>query len=90
VPNDAREMFVEEVGDMPNSSTMLVDMKERWAPSSKRMLALVFLLPATTGAMAVLSKQVVTNCGVVQGEAGVRSPVTSAEEVGGLVSTTFS
>ena len=64
VPNDAREMFVEEVGDMPNSSTMLLDMKKRWAPSSKRIKALVFLLPATTRTMAVLSKQVVTNCGV--------------------------
>ena len=40
------------------------------------MFALVFLLPATTGATAVLSKQVVANCGV-QDDAGVRSSATS-------------
>jgi len=28
-------MFVEDVGDMPNSLTMFVDMKERWAPHQK-------------------------------------------------------
>ena len=72
---DAREVFADEVGDMPNSLTMSVDIKERWAPWSKSLFALVFLLAATTGATAVLSKQVVPNCGEVQGDAGVRSSV---------------
>jgi len=36
---------------------------------SKRIFALVFLLPAITGATAVLSKQVVANGGGAQGDA---------------------
>ena len=77
VPNDAREIFADEVGDMPNSLTMSTDIKEYWAPSSKKIFALVLLLPAITGATAVLSKQVVANCGKAQGDAWVRSSVTS-------------
>ena len=90
MPNDTREMPVEAVGDMPNSSTIFVDLKERWTPSSKRMFALAFLFPATTVVTAVLSKQMVCNCSVVRGEAGVRSSVTSVEEVGGLALVTLS
>ena len=41
------------------------------------------------GATAVLSRQVVTACGVVQGDAGVSSPVTSVEELGELLSVTL-
>jgi len=48
------------------------------------MLALVLVFPAMMGATVVLNRQVVTDCSVAQGEVGVRSPVTSAEEVGGL------
>jgi len=43
-----------------------------------------------TGAIAVLRRHVVTDFGVVQGEIGVRSPATSAEEVGGLLSVVLS
>ena len=68
VPNDAREIFADEVGDMPNSLTMSTDIKEYWAPSSKKIFALVLLLPAITGATAVLSKQVVANGGGAQGD----------------------
>ena len=51
---------------------------------------MVLLLPAMMGATAVLSRQVVTVCGVVQDDAGVSIPVTSSEEFGELLSVTLS
>ena len=54
------------------------------------MFALVLVCPAKIGATAVLRRHVVTDLGVTQGEIGVRSPATSAEEVCGLLSVTLS
>ena len=48
------------------------------------------MCPATTGATAVLKSHVVTDLGMAQGEIEVRSPVTSAVEVGGLLSVALS
>ena len=47
----------------------------------KIIFAVVLLLSAVMGAITVLSKRVVTDCGMEQGDVGVWSPVTSAEEV---------
>ena len=47
------------------------------------MFALVLVCLAMIGVTAVLSRQVVTGCGVAQGEVDVRSSATSAGEVGG-------
>ena len=48
----------------------------------KRIFAFVLLFPAIIGATAVLSRQVVADCGVVEGDIGVRNPATSVEELG--------
>jgi len=42
------------------------------------------------GTTAVLRRHVVIDFGVAQGEIGVRSPATSAEEIGGLLSVILS
>lgn len=86
LPNDAKDMSAVAVGDIPNSLAISTERNDRCAPSSKRMLALVLVCPAMIGATAVLSRQLVTGFGVTHGEVGVRSSVTSAEEIGGLLS----
>lgn len=59
VPNDATAMSTVEVGVICSSLAISAEMNDRWAPSSKRILAWALVLPAIIGATAVFNKQVV-------------------------------
>jgi len=58
VPNDATVISTVEVGEICSSLAISVEINDRCAPSSNRMLACVFMFPATMGATAVLRRQV--------------------------------